>query len=93
MQHKSDLKKDFEDGLYFKYVHLNELSDKLDRKSLNKAKLNGRFALNIKQEYESPVRIRAFANDNLAFYMHKNGHFMQKLNKSPSRLELKKTSD
>lgn len=90
---ESAAKKDFEDGLYFKYVRMNENSDKLDKKSLHRAKLGGRFAVNIAQKYESPVRIRAFANDNLAFYIHKNGHFMQKLSKSPTRKEAKKKKD
>ena len=72
---------------------MNENSDKLDKKSLHRAKLDGRFAVNINDKYESPVRIRAFANDNLAFYIHKNGHFMQKLSKSPTRKEKKKKRD
>ena len=47
---------------------------------MHKAKLNGKFELNIKDNYEDHTRIRAFANDKLAFFIHKNGHFMNKLN-------------
>ena len=47
VERDSAAEKDFEEGLYFKYVRMNELSDKLDKKALHKAKLGGRFSVNI----------------------------------------------
>ena len=55
--------------------------------------MEGRFELNIKQQYSNPVRIRAFANEQLCFYMHKNGKFMKKLETTLNRVELKKYHD
>ena len=57
---------------------------------MHKAKLNGKFELNIKENYEDHTRIRAFANDKLAFFIHKNGHFMTKLERTPTVAKLKK---
>ena len=60
---------------------------------MHKAKLNGKFELNIKDNYEDHTRIRAFANDKLAFFIHKNGHFMTKLERTPTVAKLKKQND
>ena len=72
---------------------LSEVSEGLDKRAMHKAKLKGKFDLTIKDKYEDPVRIRAFANDKLAFYMHKNGHFMKKLDRTPTVANLKKSHD
>ena len=53
----------------------------------------GKFELNIKDKYEDDIRIRAFANDKLAFYMHKGGHFMKKLERTPTVADQKKSQD
>ena len=39
------------------------------------------------------MRIRAFANEKLCFYMHKNGHFMTKLDQNLNRIDQKKFED
>ena len=94
VKHSRLIQRDFDEALYFKYVKVeDEAADPLDKKAVNKAKLGGRFALSMNSSYSNDVKIRAFANDQLAFYMHKNGHFISKLSTSPTRVQLKKSSN
>ena len=38
--------------------------------------MKGKFKIDLKKTASPVGKIQAIANDSLAFYMHKNGHFL-----------------
>ena len=57
----------------------NEGTDPSNTREVNKAKMKGQFKVEMKRNFSPVQKIQAFANDYLSFYMHKNGHFLKRI--------------
>lgn len=64
---------------YFGYTELTDKSALMRNEKINQDKLKGKFILNIKEDLPSPMRIEQFANDQIAFYLHKRGDFLERI--------------
>ena len=89
---RNRLDKDFHEKNYFKYVELDETLNPSNVLEVNKAKLKGNFKVKIKESLSPCQRVQAFANDYLSFYMHKNNHFLKRIDGTPNLTEAKKNA-
>ena len=74
-------------------VNVTEVTDKTivcEESRSNYEKLKGRFNLKINHNLSMNKKIEMYANDNIAFYLHKNRNFIQKLNSHKREKELEK---
>ena len=66
------------------YFGFTEVIDKsvlsFRQEKINGEKLKGRYKLKIRPDLPSPVRINQFANEAIAFHLHKRGDFFSRLN-------------
>ena len=63
------------------YFGFTEIMDKscLEEGKVNNEKMKGRFQLKIKKELPPPMRIAQFANEAVAFHLHKKRDFFRRL--------------
>jgi len=87
VNHDYALQREFESMDYFGFT---EVMDKTllckERELINHEKLKGRFVLKIKQDLPQPLQIVQFANDSVAFHLHKKRDFFQRLDGSHNPL-------
>jgi len=57
---------------------------------VNKAKLKGQFKIEVSNNLKLRQKVQAAANDYLIFYMHKNDHFLKRIDNSKSVKNTKK---
>lgn len=65
-----------------KRTNVIDLSNKAfvtDEAKMNKEKLKGKFVLKINHDLQMTKKIEMYANDNVAFFLHKNRNFITKL--------------
>ena len=70
---KVKLQQEFDDKQYFKYVTSGVAPYVTSKKAINQARMNGQIKLNISKALTQAEKIRAYANDEYAYYLHKNG--------------------
>jgi len=63
--------------------------DPTNTREVNKAKLKGQFKIEVNDHLKLRQKVQAAANDYLAFYMHKNDHFLKLIDKIKSVKDLK----
>eukprot|EP00347_Sterkiella_histriomuscorum_P000673 403374939 len=81
------LKKEFRSMSYFGFTEILDKAMCLEEEQVNNEKLKGRFHLKIKEELPPPMRIAQFANEAVAFHLHKKRDFFRRLDgtKDPLR--------
>ena len=85
MQLEDKIEKDFELDHnfrrmdYFAFTELLDKSQTISNQNINREKMAGRYLLKIKDELPSPLKIAQFANEPIAFHLHKRGDFFKKL--------------
>ena len=65
-----------------KHVNVTEISNKAfvtEDAKINQEKLKGRFDLKINHALGMNKKIEMYANDGVAFFLHKNRNFIKKL--------------
>ena len=74
-------------------INVTELENKAfvaDTASLNSEKLKGRFHLRINHGLNMSKKIEMYANDNVAFLLHKSRNFLFKLEKEEEKMKIEK---
>ena len=61
-----------------------------DSASLNSEKLKGRFHLRINHGLNMSKKIEMYANENVAFLLHKGRNFLYKLQKEEAKMKVAK---
>ena len=61
-----------------------------DEAKANYEKLKGRFRLRINHDLPMSKKIETYANEKVAFYLHKNRNFIHKLEHSMKEIEVQK---
>lgn len=69
--------KEFDNGVYFSHLKLNNPALLEDKPKLAKSKINGEFRMLLPKILSSDERITALAHENMAFYLHKKGNFFK----------------
>lgn len=64
---------------YFGFTEVLDKAMCLEEEKVNNEKLKGRFSLKIKQGLPPPMRISQFANEAVAFHLHKKRDFFRRL--------------
>ncbi|CDW85246.1 UNKNOWN [Stylonychia lemnae] len=64
---------------YFGFTEITDKSKCLEADRMNNEKLKGRFKLKIKKSLPEPMRIAQFANEDVAFHLHKRRDFFRRL--------------
>lgn len=72
---------------YFNYTEIMDKSLCVEEEKINNEKLKGRFMLKIKKELPLPLRISQFANEAVAFHLHKKRDFFRRLDGSNDPLK------
>lgn len=76
---------------FVKINNVTELDNKAfvaDTASLNSEKLKGRFHLRINHGLKMSKKIEMYANDNVAFLLHKGRNFLYKLEKEEEKMKV-----
>jgi hypothetical protein len=76
---------------FVKINNVTELENKAfvaDTASLNSEKLKGRFHLRINHGLNMSKKIEMYANDNVAFLLHKGRNFLYKLEKEEEKMKV-----
>ena len=76
---------------YFKYITPEQQMDPANLRDINKAKLKGKFKIDLKESLSPNLKVQAFANDYMSYYMHKNGHFLKRIHGGESMEEQKRS--
>ena len=69
--------KEFDNGVYFSHLKMNNPTLEQDKHLLARAKVNGEFRMQLPKILSSNERVTALAHENMAFYVHKKGNFFK----------------
>jgi hypothetical protein len=69
--------RDFENGIYFSHLKLNNPLVVENKRQLAQAKLKGEFKMNLPKILSSDERVTALAHENMAYHIYKRGHFFK----------------
>jgi len=76
-----------------KHVNVTEITNKAfvtEDSKINQEKLKGRFDLRINHALNMNKKIEIYANDDVAFFLHKNRNFIKKLVHAKQQIEHEK---
>ena len=71
-----------DDADFLKLTNVTDVTNKsslVDPRLMNNEKLKGRFTLIINKDLPMKKQIEKFANEPVAYYLHKNRNFIEKL--------------
>ena len=71
-----------DDADFLKLTNVTDVTNKgslIDPRLVNNEKLKGRFTLIINKDLPMKKQIEKFANEPVAYYLHKNRNFIEKL--------------
>jgi hypothetical protein len=86
---KIEKENEFEKGVYFQHLILDNPAAGRDKKHLHMAKINGDFRMHVPKTLKSHERIYRLAHEEMCYYLHKRGRFFNIAQQQPKLQELK----
>ena len=65
--------------LYFGFTEVKDLGSLIDEQLILREKMHGKFNLKIKKDLPSQLKIQQYANEQVAFHLHKKRDFLERL--------------